>query len=284
MTVSARRAYRLAYDGAAYRGFQRQPDVLTVSDAILDALRDLDIADSGVPPGYAAAGRTDAGVSAVAQTVSLTAPDWLDPAAFNSELPADIRAWAHAPVGPDFHATHAATAREYTYYLFAPEADESRAQTALESLSGRHDFHNLTPDERGTVRTLSGRLEKDDQVLQITVRAGGFPRQLVRRLVTVIERIATGTADSDFVADVLGTEARTGPEGIPPAPPEPLVLTGVDYPNVTFDVHPEAAASAQAEFGRRRAQHTARSRVAGRILTEIDNDEASSTTAGDEQP
>ena len=60
------RAFRVAYDGRPYSGFQRQPDVPTVEDTLLDALRALGVFEgSDVPPGYAAAGRTDAGVSAL---------------------------------------------------------------------------------------------------------------------------------------------------------------------------------------------------------------------------
>lgn len=78
------RAHRFATDGRSYHGFRRQPDVETISEAILDALRELDhVGREEVPPGYAAAGRTDAGVSAVARTVAFEAPDWLAPAAFN---------------------------------------------------------------------------------------------------------------------------------------------------------------------------------------------------------
>ncbi|MFB6218385.1 MAG: tRNA pseudouridine(38-40) synthase TruA, partial [Halobacteriaceae archaeon] len=63
------RAFRLAYDGRPFHGFQRQPDVPTVEGALLDALDALDIPFAGdTPSGYAAAGRTDRGVSAVAQT------------------------------------------------------------------------------------------------------------------------------------------------------------------------------------------------------------------------
>ncbi|MFC6766564.1 tRNA pseudouridine(38-40) synthase TruA, partial [Natrinema soli] len=56
------RAFRVAYDGTGYHGFQRQPDVSTVEDAIFDALRALEVLDPDAdkPAGYAAAGRTDA--------------------------------------------------------------------------------------------------------------------------------------------------------------------------------------------------------------------------------
>lgn len=265
-----RRAYRLAYDGTDYRGFQRQPDVPTVSDAILDALRALDVlAGECVPPGYAAAGRTDAGVSAAAQTVAFDAPDWLNPAALNAGLPADVRAWAAADVPRDYHATHDATAREYTYYLFAPAADSGLARDTLEALAGRHDFHNLTPDETGTVRELAGGIAREGSFLVVTVRAEGFPRQLVRRLVTVVERIAAGEAPPALVDEVLGSDTLDGPRGIPPAPPEPLLLSAVTYPSAVFTVDEEGLASTRAIFGERQAALAARARVLGRLGEEL---------------
>jgi acetyltransferase len=63
-----KRAFRVAYDGRPFHGFQRQPDVPTVEDTLFDALRAADLlaADANRPSGYAAAGRTDAGASAAA--------------------------------------------------------------------------------------------------------------------------------------------------------------------------------------------------------------------------
>ena len=119
------RAFRIAYDGREYYGFQRQPDVPTVENAIFDALDRLgvEIPAGGKPTDYAAAGRTDAGVSALAQTIAFDAPTWLTPRALNAELPADIRAWASAEPPSDFHATHHATQREYTYHCYWPARD-----------------------------------------------------------------------------------------------------------------------------------------------------------------
>jgi len=260
------RAFRIAYDGHPFHGFQRQPDVSTVSDAILDALRALDVAfENDTPPGYAAAGRTDAGVSALAQTVAFEAPEWLSPAAFNSELPASVRAWAVADAPDDFHATHHATERVYTYYLYAPDADLARAREAATALSGEHDFHNLTPDATGTERDLSITVERDGTFLVWQFRAGGFARQLVRRLVSVLEGVATGAAAIDWVARVLDPEPLDGPEGVAPASAYPLVLTDVVYPDCSFEVDPDAAASAREVFDQRHRERLASARVAGSI-------------------
>lgn len=277
------RAFRIAYDGTDYHGFQRQPDVSTVEDAIFDSLRALDVleSDADKPAGYAAAGRTDAGVSALAQTIALEAPDWLAPRALNGELPADIRAWAAAEAPDGFHATHHASRRAYTYHLYAPPADEGtrdsaadptapavdddRFHAACEALSGTHDIHNLTPDDHNTERSLSLAARRDGDYLVVTAGAGGFARELVRRLVSLARAVGTGESPLEKIDRVLEPEPLPGHEGVAPAPPEPLVLTDVDYPDLTFEIDDDAAASARAVFDRRRVDRQTGARVAGQV-------------------
>ena len=266
-------AFRVAYDGTAYHGFQRQPDVATVEGTVLDALRRLDVlaAEADTPPGYAAAGRTDAGVSALAQTVAFEAPDWLAPAAFNGELPADVRAWASADAPADFHATHDATERTYRYHLHAPETEvgDGRVESALDLLRGEHDFHNLTPDETGTERDLSAAVERDGEFLVLEFTAGGFARQLVRRLVTLVAEVGRGERDLETVERVLAPDPLPGPAGVGPAPAHPLVLVDVAYPDLAFAVDGDAAASAREVFEARRVEHATRARVASDVLNRL---------------
>ena len=268
------RAYRVAYDGRPYAGFQRQPHATTVEGTLLAALADHDVLERGdgpthaTPPGYAAAGRTDAGVSAVAQTVAFDAPAWLSPRAFNATLPDSIRVWAATDVPAAFHATHDATARTYRYHLYAPveglpgdepaiDADELAA--ALDRLSGAHDFHNLTTDETGTVRDVQATVTRSGDVLIVAVGADGFPRALVRRLVAAATRVARGVADASLLDRLLDAEPVPGEYGVGPAPATPLVLWDVSYPGITFDVDEVAAASARDAFG---ARHRDASRAA----------------------
>ncbi len=265
------RAFRVAYDGRPYYGFQRQPDVPTVEDAIFDALDALDVFDSDTdhrPAGYAAAGRTDAGVSALAQTIGLESPDWLTPRALNAELPGSVRAWAATDTPMEFHATHHARERTYTYQLYAPSEviDRDRLEYALTALSGTHDFHNLTPDERNTERTLSLEADREGDYLVLTASAGGFVRELVRRLVSLIDAVATGTVDRTRIDRVLSPEPLPGHKGIAPAPPEPLVLTAVRYdPDIGFERDEMAVESTHRVFETRRLEAQADARVARAI-------------------
>ncbi|MFC7153884.1 tRNA pseudouridine(38-40) synthase TruA [Halomarina halobia] len=262
------RAFRVAYDGTAYSGFQRQPDAPTVEGELFAALVRLGVhdPDDRRPPGYAAAGRTDAGVSAVAQTVAFETPDWLAPRALNGELPGDVRAWASADAPAGFHARHDAALRGYTYHLHAPDADPDRARAALGALSGTRDFHNLTPDAEGTRRTLDAALAAEGPYLVVSVESPGFARQLVRRVVGMVAAVARGERDLAFVDRVLSAEALSGPDGVAPAPPEPLVLTRVDYPDLDFAADERAAASAREVFEARRVERLTGARVAETVL------------------
>ena len=257
-------AYRVAYDGTEFHGFQRQPDVSTVSDTLLTGLRELGVTED-VPPDYAAAGRTDAGVSALAQTVAFDAPSWLSPAAFNSVLPESVRVWARADVSSAFHATHDAEARTYEYFLYAPAGTTTAFEEARTRLSGRHDFHNFTPETEQTVRTVSLAAREEPPFVALTVTAGGFPRQLVRRLSAVLGALLRDEATVARVDRLLSDTPVSGPAGVAPASPLPLVLTGVTYPSVTFtpaaDVGGGFAAQAQAL--------AARTRVLDRIVADL---------------
>ncbi len=166
----------------------------------------------------------------------------------------------------DFHATHDATRREYVYDLYAPDLDDDRAADAAAALDGEHDFHNLSLDDWGTVRDVSIDLRRDGDFLSIRVAAGGFPRELVRRLASVIRSAGTGELSLSAVEGLLGSEPLDGPDGVPSAPPEPLLLAAVSYAGVDFDCDPRGVESAASVFGERRRDALVRARVAGRIV------------------
>jgi tRNA pseudouridine38-40 synthase len=263
------RAYRLAYDGTAYRGYQRQPHGETVEDELFRALASLSVTEGGPPERYAAAGRTDRGVSALGQTIAFEGPAWLTPRALNGGLPASVRAWAAADVSDEFHARYDALSRTYTYHRLAPAADPAHAQRAADRLSGQHDFHNLTPDEDGTTRTLSVDVERDGDFLVFHLEAPGFARQLVRRVVSLVGAVAHGERDLGFVDRVLSSTPLDGPDGVAPAPPEGLVFRSVAYEDVSFTVDEAAAKSAREVFETRHRSARTRARVTGLVADAV---------------
>jgi tRNA pseudouridine38-40 synthase len=111
-------AIGVAYDGAAFDGWQSQPSGRTVQDALERALA----AVASQPVRVIAAGRTDAGVHAMGQVahfdthVERPVSAWTR--GVNAHLPDAVAVhWAH-PVDDAFHARFAARGRTYRYVLY----------------------------------------------------------------------------------------------------------------------------------------------------------------------
>jgi tRNA pseudouridine38-40 synthase len=231
-----RYALRLLYDGGRFRGFQRQPGLPTVQEALEDAL-----APHGLRGPLAVAGRTDAGVHAVDQVVSFAARADLDPEALrrtlNATLPDAIvclDAWA---VAASFHARASAISRRYVYLvgapapeslagyawslpdprafpdLAAPVIDPERMRRALAVAVGEHDFTAFARpgEQRGTVRTVT----RADVVcatwaplFALVLEGRGFLRAMVRNLAGTAVTAGVGRAEPEVVRELLLARAR----------------------------------------------------------------------------
>ena len=148
--------YRLTleYEGTRYRGWQEQQNARSVLGELRRA-----IAETGVEiKDLGGAGRTDAGVHALAQVAHLRLGKGVDPAALrravNDRLPPDIHLLSLQPAAADFHARHSAASRSYLYQISCRRTalakrfvwwvksplDTRRMEAAAALLAGRHDF------------------------------------------------------------------------------------------------------------------------------------------------
>jgi tRNA pseudouridine38-40 synthase len=257
-------AVEIAYEGGAFRGFQRQPGLPTVQAALEDALGAL-----GLRPSLAVAARTDAGVHALGQVVSFAVRRDLDPGALrrglNAALPDGALALSARRVGPSFHARSTAVSRTYVYLvgvpapeivrpyawslpdarafpgLAEPRLDPERLRAALAEAVGTHDFAGLARpgEQRGTVRTVL-RAEVVSATWAplhaIVIEGRGFLRAMVRNLVGAAVSSGVGAAPPGAVRDLIGHRARY--RGVR-APGWGLTLAAVRYPPGALP--PEAA-------------------------------------------
>lgn len=237
----------LAYDGASFRGFARQPDVPTVQGALEEAVAKI----TGRQVVATGAGRTDAGVHALGQVVSIPdLPDDMDVDDLRRRLnvicaPAlAVHAGRRAP--DDFSARFSARSRTYVYALSdAPVHDPFLARTVLfhrggldvdqmneaaGHLTGAHDFAAFGRVDEGkpSTRTLFElRCARDGDLVRIRARANAFIQQMVRSLVGTLIHVGEGRLDPDAMPAILGGRDRAAAG--PVAPPHALCLVAVEY-------------------------------------------------------
>ena len=199
----------LEYDGTAFHGWAAQPGLRTVEGVVGDALDAL----FGEVEGLAVAGRTDAGVHALANVVSAEVEGGPPPAraaeAMNTELPEDVAVIAAEEAPPDFHARHSARARSYRYRVYRRRErspfkarrswwyprplDRPALDESARLLIGEHDFGAFTPAEtqhESFVRIVESAAWHDrEDHLDFEVTADSFLRHMVRTLVgTILEQ------------------------------------------------------------------------------------------------
>jgi tRNA pseudouridine38-40 synthase len=239
----------IAYDGAPFAGWQSQRHRNTIQDHLERAFA---VITSGAIRVHGA-GRTDAGVHALAQCAHVDvnrlrlAPDRLR-AALNSQLPLQIRVMRCSQVRPAFHARYSAREKTYRYVVWnapvLPPHEYQRAWHVAEPLNyaamadaagefeGRHDFVGFTAN-RGkppetTIRTIDKvRVRRTGARIAFEFAGNGFLYKMVRMMVGLLVQIGRGVIPRPRLRRMLLSPVIVRPRLVAPA--DGLVLVRVRY-------------------------------------------------------
>ena len=251
MTASDRVRYRidLAFHGAQFHGWQRQPGLRTVQGELEMWLSRL-LPDHD-PVTLTGAGRTDAGVHAEHMVAHFDSHSIIDPAQLTlrlqAALPDDISVLGLVPVTGDFHARFSAVARTYVYRIctcpnpfgrdrawrIPPAFSLEIAQDAASRILGGHDFSGfcLAASQRESMTCLvrESRWEQIEDGYAYQVTANRFLHGMVRLLVGTMADISRGRWPAQRMEEIL--ERKDVRLCGMAAPPHGLTLVQIEYPD-----------------------------------------------------
>jgi tRNA pseudouridine38-40 synthase len=219
----------IEYDGGPFMGWQRQEHGPSVQQTLEDALRQM----TGEQAVFTAAGRTDAGVHALAMASHVDIERELTPHRLREGLNALVRPHPVSvlevePVAPDWHARFSCRGRRYLYRILcrrAPPAldrgrvwhiavplDAAAMSEGAAHLVGRHDFTTFRSAQcqaESPLKTLD-RLEVTvtGEELQVTAQARSFLHHQVRSMVGCLALVGRGQWRPDDIRTALQARDR----------------------------------------------------------------------------
>ena len=237
----------IEYDGAAYAGWQRQPNQPTIQAALEDAFKSISQQETTV----IGAGRTDAGVHALGQVASCRAARDLSPGnwtrALNAVLPKDICVVSTEVVSDEFHARYSARWKTYEYrivnrrersalardrawHLRRP-LDVAAMSQAAGFLLGKHDFSSFqghpTDTEDPCCNLMRLDVTKTRHLVRVTAQADRFLKQMIRAIVGTLVEVGQGRRPPESIKDILAARDRRAAGRTAPA--HGLYLVRVEY-------------------------------------------------------
>jgi tRNA pseudouridine38-40 synthase len=243
-------ALTLEFDGTPFFGLQRQSHGPSVQQSVEDALHRI----TGETVTLHSAGRTDAGVHALAMRSHVDIANSFDPfrlaAALNAQLRPDPVAVTHCEVVPDdWHARFSCIGRRYLYRIanrrapltllrdkawhVAQPLDAAAMQRAAQALVGRHDFttfRSVHCQAANPVKSLDElRVERVGEEIHIHAAARSFLHHQVRSMVGCLKLVGAGTWPESRMAEALAARDR-GALGLN-APPHGLYFVESTYPD-----------------------------------------------------
>lgn len=241
---------KLEYEGTNYLGWARQPQGLSIQEALETALRNI----TGEEMHVLGAGRTDAGVHARGQAATFKTTSPLSPerlrGALNALLPRDIAVTESIEAPADFNARYSAKSKLYEYTIwnrrvrpaldrnfcwhFRWELDLVLMQEAAAMVIGKHDFaafRSANSDIETSIRTMTrSEWRAEEPKLIYSVEGNAFLYNMVRALVGTMVDVGRGKITPAQFGRILESKDRTTAGRTAPA--QGLCLMRVDYPEI----------------------------------------------------
>ncbi|NJE30864.1 tRNA pseudouridine(38-40) synthase TruA [Thermococcus sp. 18S1] len=264
-------ALRIAYDGTAFYGFQRQPDVRTVEGELIKALSKLGIIRDAESSNFKGASRTDRGVSAIFNVVAFdvaSRPDLVRAEVLNHHL-RDLWVLGIAEVPDDFHPRFQARSKTYRYYLVDEGFNERDMGECAALFVGEHDFTAFSRLEPG--KDPIRELFRVDVIRRqgyyiIEIEGKSFLWEMARRIVNAVRLCGLGLMEIREVEEMLKGEYN---KKVPPAPPEGLILWHMEYPDVKFQADERGIKKAKRDLFERYSRALTRAALFGDALLEL---------------
>ena len=239
----------IEYDGGPFMGWQRQDHGPSVQQTLEEALRRL----TGEQAVVHAAGRTDAGVHALAMSAHVDIDKSFTPHRLREGLnalvrPQPVSLLSAEPVDGDWHARFSCVGRRYSYRILsrrAPPAldrgrvwhigvplDDAAMAVGAAMLVGRHDFttfrsaHCQSESPVKTLDKLQVRREGDEIVVEAAARS--FLHHQVRSMVGCLALVGRGQWKPGDIKAALERRDRAA-LGFN-APPDGLYFVEAIYP------------------------------------------------------
>ena len=241
----------VAYDGRPFAGWQSQANGNGIQDHLETAFERICSERIRVH----GAGRTDAGVHAIAQVAHLDLPArrygtdrWVS--ALNGVLPPTIRVMRCQFVSDSFHARFGAKGKVYRYHIWNADVlppleigrawhvrnpiDTAAMMTAAKDFTGKHDFASFAANRGApvmdTIRTIRHiSVRNAGPRITIEVEGDGFLYKMVRLMVGALVRVGLGMAARDEIRARLKAPRRVISQGRSAAPAAGLFLLRVRY-------------------------------------------------------
>ncbi len=238
----------VAYDGTNYRGWQVQPNGITIEQVLNEKLSAL-LGEEIVVTG---ASRTDSGVHSLGN-IAIFDTNTRMPAekisfALNQRLPEDIVVQDSREVPSDWHPRYQNSRKTYEYrilnrtfrmpgrrfdtYFYYHPLDVEKMQQAAAYLEGEHDFKSFCAvgaQVKTTMRTIySCNVTRDaGDVITVRVTGNGFLYNMVRIIAGTLIKVGGGELSPEEIPLILEKKDRSAAG--PTAPAHGLTMIGIEY-------------------------------------------------------